>query len=771
MKLWAKRLGLFFAGSVLLLALCFAFCPKPALLEHYTFSRAVYDRNGELLNLSLSPDEKYRLFVPYEKINEHTKNALLIYEDKRFFSHWGVDVLSLMRAATAMLSGGRKQGASTLTMQVARLRWRLDTSSLLGKALQILRALQLERHYSKEEILEAYYNLCPMGGNIEGIGAAALIYFKTEADKINLPQAAALAVLPQNPEKRHPLKKDGQQQIAKAVQRLKMQWIEVFGDREAALFDLPVLFEKHLPKIAMHTVQRVKQQSTDGNIRTTLDGFWQQKLEQTLRDYIEKQHNLGVRNAAAMIVNRQTMEVMAESGSANFFDNGISGQVDGLTALRSPGSALKPFIYALALEQGLIHPLSLLRDVPENYGLYTPENFDHGFSGLINATDALVQSRNIPAVELLQSLKGGSFYNLLKNAGVPKLKPAKHYGLALALGGAEVTMQNLAELYAMLGNLGAFRRLRYFMGESTQLAQQLLSRESAFLTLEMLNSNPAVDRHALPYLAQHDNYNIAWKTGTSFGFRDAWSAGITGDYVFIVWIGNFDNTPNNAFIGRDMAAPLMFALIRQLAAEGLIKEPNRTELSLVLTKVNICLATGELADEDCDKTGSTYFIPNITKTPYKHITRKIPIDKASGKRACRHIPPLTELKAYQFWDSDVYKIYEQAGIILNRPPEFLNTCTEIRENAAGKAPVIKTPIDGSVLIVHTPNAKMTLSAEIDADVSETFWFVNDVFAGKSGRYDSLETPLPNGKAIIRAMDNLGRVATISVIGKKILHIN
>ncbi len=771
MRWRTKRLGLFAAGGVLLLFFAYAFCPKPALLEPYAFSRAVFDRQGNLLNLSLSSDEKYRLFVPYEKINEYTKKALLTYEDKRFFSHFGVDVISLARAAAAMMAGGRRQGASTLTMQVARLRWRLDTSSFSGKIIQILRALQLERHYSKEEIAEAYYNLCPMGGNVEGIGAAALIYFNTEADRLNLPQAAAQAVIPQNPEKRHPLKKGGQQHIAAAVQRLKALWGEAYGESETAAFDLPVLFEKHLPKTAMHTVRRVKKLTTTGNIRTTLDGIWQQKLEQTLKTYIDKQRTLGVKNAAAIIVNRKTMEVIAEAGSADFFDAEISGQVDGLTALRSPGSVLKPFIYALALEQGIIHPLSLLRDVPENYGLYTPENFDHGFSGLINATDALVQSRNIPAVELLQALKGNSFYDLLQKAGVPKLKPAMHYGLALALGGAEVTMQNLAELYAMLGNLGAFRQLRYFTEETESPAVSLLMPESAFLTVEMLKNNPATDRHALPYLAKRDGYFVAWKTGTSFGFRDAWSAGIAGDYVFVAWLGNFDNTPNNALVGREMAAPLMFTLIRQMAAEGLIKAPVFAADMPELTKVDICLATGELADEDCEITSSTYFIPNITKTPYRHITRKIPIDKATGKRACRHMPPLTELKAYQFWDSDIYKIYEQAGIRLNRPPEFAENCAVVSDIVSGKAPVIKSPVNGSRLISHTANAKISLKAETDADATEVFWFVNDVFVGKSGRFDSLETDLPNGKAAIRAVDNLGRVATVSITGKKILHIN
>lgn len=764
MKLCLKRLGQFTGGLTALAFLCFIFCPKPLLLEHYNFSRAVYDRNGELLNLSLSLDEKYRLFVPYEKINENTKKALLTYEDRRFFRHFGVDIPSIFRATWNMASGGRRQGASTLTMQTARLRWRLDTSSLWGKIIQILRAIQLERHYSKEEILEAYYNLCPMGGNIEGIGAAALIYFNTDADKLTLPQAAALTVIPQNPEKRHPLKQGGAAKIAQAVQRLKKQWIEIYGADTAAEFDLPLAFKRHLPKTAMHTVRRIKRLAEVGNIHSTIDIIQQQRLEATLQNYIAKQQVFGVKNAAAMIVNCNTMEVIAESGSADFFDAEISGQVDGITARRSSGSTLKPFIYALALEQGLIHPLSLLRDVPENYGFYTPENFDHEFKGLINATDALVQSRNIPAVELLFELQKDSFYLLLKNAGVPQLKPAKHYGPAIALGGAEVTMQNLAELYAMLGNLGKFSKLQYFRDGKKNVPQQFLTPESAYLTLEMLKTNPAVDKHDLPYLAQRDKYDVYWKTGTSFGFRDAWSVGIAGDYVVVVWLGNFDNTPNNALTGRTMAAPLMFSLIRMMAAEGLIRQPKFDFDMLQLTKTKICLATGELAGTDCDKTADTFFIPNITQTPYHNITRRIPVDIASGKRACRHTPPTTELRTYQFWDSNIYQLYEQAGIYLDRPPEFLENCAHISEITAGKAPVIKQPVAGSKLIAHGANTKMTLQAETDADVLEIFWFINDVFVGKNERFDTTTAKIPTGKAVIRAVDNLGRTSVVSIEG-------
>ncbi len=763
---WALKRKHFPGAALAACALIYIFCPKPPLLEAYTYSRAAYDRNGELLHLSLSADDKYRLFVPYEEINDNTKRTLLLYEDKRFFRHGGVDLPSLMRAAGNMALGGRKQGASTLTMQTARLRFKLNTSTISGKIAQILRALQLERHYSKEEILEAYFNLCPLGGNIEGIGAAALIYFKTDAAKLNLPQSAALAVIPQNPGKRQPLKPAGQQEIAAAMQRLKTLWLEEYGDKQAADLDLMPSFERFLPKTAMHTVRRLERQFTAPRIASTLDAAWQRRLEEIISTYLAGRKNEGITNGAAMIVNYKTMEVLAEIGSADFFNADIQGQVDALTARRSPGSALKPFIYALALERGLIHPLTMLKDVPENYGLYTPENFDRGFKGLINATDALVQSRNIPAVGLLLKLNDDSFYTMLKTAGVPKLKPAKYYGLALTLGGAEVTMQNLAELYAMLGNFGEFRKLIYIHSQNTAAPLRLLTPESAFLTLEILKTNPATDRRNLPYIANNAKYETYWKTGTSYGFKDAWSAGIAGDYAVIVWLGNFDGTPNNALSGRTAAAPLMFQIIRELAAEGLVQQPQFNVSAMNLSETEICLATGELASPDCEQTGKTYFIPGITRAPYGNITRKIPIDKASGKRACRHTPPTTELRAFQFWSSDIYRIYEQAGIALKRPPDFLHDCATISGAANGRPPQIKYPADGSVFIFAGNGGKLALTASTDVDSKTVLWFINDRFIGKSGSDDTLETALPAGTATITAVDELGRASMVKITGRR-----
>ncbi|MBP1532484.1 MAG: penicillin-binding protein 1C, partial [Alphaproteobacteria bacterium] len=655
-------------GVGLFVALVYVAIPKPQLYKTYNFSSAVYDRNGKLLKLSLSIDDKYRLFVPIEKVPDEAKKALLLYEDRGFYYHFGVNPFSMIRAVARMTFGGRKVGASTITMQVARIVYHINSATLAGKIQQILRALQIEMFYSKEQILEAYFNIAPYGGNIEGIGAAAQVYFNTKTERLHLPQIMSLSVIPQNPEKRSLLNEKGRQNNREAALRLSKMWRQKFEHRENEYLELASNAGVYLPNEAPHFVRNVlkKQQ---GEITTTLDLNYQHQAESILHSYVAENKQKGVYNAAAIILDAKNMEVLAYIGSNDFYNTKIQGQVDGVTALRSAGSALKPFIYAMALEKGIIHPRSMLKDVPKNYGLYTPENFDHSFYGLVDATQALVYSRNIPAVELLLKVGENNFYQLLKKSGVPKLKNVEYYGLAMALGGAEVSMQNVAEMYAMLYNKGNFESMHLLKAEKRE-AQQMIMPEAAFLTLNMLSKNRAVDEISSGFSGVKYNYPVAWKTGTSYGFKDAWSVGVVGDFVVVVWVGNFDGTPNNAFVGRDIAAPLFFRLVRSIGKHHKIADKLTSDTELNIAKVKVCRDTGDIANADCDDVIDTYFIPNVTGIKVSDVARKIPIDVKSGLRACRHTPPQTVMKSYNFWPSDVEQAYAKAGIHLRKPPAF-----------------------------------------------------------------------------------------------------
>ena len=749
-----------FIGAALALP---EFFPKSSLLDGYSFSSAFYDRHGRLLHLSLSSDDKYRQRVLLKDIPDETIESLLLYEDRWFRYHFGVNPLSILRAAFDMMTGGRRQGASTITMQMARQIYHIDSTSFAGKAEQIFRAIYLEALYSKDEILEAYFNISPYGGNIEGIGAASLVYFGTDVQKLNLLQSIMLTVIPQNPSKRALFSAKGVEEAAKAAERLKKSWRKYHQGKDLTALDLPLPSAKNLPFEAPHLVQRLKQKY-NGSIVTTIDLDYQKILEDIIRKFVEDNNQLGVNNAAAVIIDGKTAEVLAYAGSADFFNRKIKGQVDGVRALRSPGSVLKPFIYALALEQGLIHPLTMLKDVPRNYGLYTPENFDHSFYGLLDATKALVYSRNVPAVDLLMALKDNSFYKLLQKAGVRKLQDASFYGLALALGGAEVSVEDLAALYTMLGNYGEFLPLKYLKGEKTD-RQKMLMPEAAYLTLKMLEQNPAVDDGVLPYQRVKGKYKVSWKTGTSYGFRDAWTAGVAGDYVVVVWVGNFDGTPNNNFVGRETAALLFFKIIRKLdALKGI---PDKTEIrsELNIRQVKICRPTGDIADKDCPEAVTGDFIPGVSAIKMSKISRLIPIDVVSGKRACRHTPPKTKLERYEFWPSDVRKAFAEAGLSLKTPPDFMQNCMLSEMAQKGLPPQIIFPAAGTKILQRAKNwqnAVIPLRASADADAEVIYWFVNEVLAGQTKPNETLSIVPELGQNRIKAVDDFGREQEVEI---------
>lgn len=755
-RIRSKKALRIIAGAFAVVFLLILLLPKPDLYNRYSFSGAVYDRGGNLLKVSLSLDDKYRLFTPLQDIPLEAQQALLLYEDRGFYHHLGVSPAGFIRAAFAMLGGGRKQGASTITMQLARIVYQLNTTTVAGKIEQILRALQIELFYSKAQILEAYFNMAPYGGNIEGIGAASLIYFNQPAKQLNLPQIMALTVIPQNPAKRNLLNEKKRRANAQAAGRLKKVWQQSYRHPQNAYLNLPLASGVYLPDFAPHFTRRILSRQ-NGNIVTTLDLRLQTKITEILRQYTAEHNKQGVYNAAAILIDNRNMSVLAYIGSADFYNPEIFGQVDGITAKRSPGSALKPFIYALALQDGLIHPLSMLKDVPSRYGFYEPENFDRSYYGILDATQALTLSRNIPAVTLLEQVGEQNFYNLLKDSGVNLNKSAKYYGLSMALGGVEVSMENLAAMYALLANGGKFLPLR-FMADDTLQAKQLISPEAAFLTEYMLNRE-FDQRSKLPFSAKHHFLKAAWKTGTSYSYKDAWTAGIFEHYTLVVWLGNFDGTFNPAFIGKDLAAPLFFRIAEQIGnqTDNLLTVPQH----LNLAKVKICKDTGDLATDFCAKTAETYFIPGITRIKNSNISRLIPIDKASGLRACRHTPPTTELKSYNFWSSDVLSAFSKAGINFKRPPEFLSDCSEIEDFKQGQPPKITFPANNSKIMLK-PSRPIALQAAPDADAHTIYWFINDSLAGQSKAGEVLETVPPFGNIKIKAVDNLGRQSVIDI---------
>ncbi|WP_223145994.1 penicillin-binding protein 1C [Iodobacter fluviatilis] len=408
-------------------------------------STAVLAQDGKLLRLTLAPDQRYRLWLPLEQFSTTLITAVKLQEDRWFYWHFGLNPVALLRAITETYGGGAKQGASTLTMQLARLKYRLNTKTPTGKLRQIALALWIEARYSKHDILEAYLNLAPYGRNIEGAAAASLVYFGKAPKLLTLPESLTLAVIPQQPNQRL----GSGVSLSDARQRLWQRWQVAYSASPAQIqlmtLPLPVKRLEQLPFRAPHWVeQRLADTATTPvtTLNTTLDLQLQTLLEKHLQQYLAQTRSRGINNAVAMLVDSRDQSVRALVGSADYFNASISGQVNGSLAKRSPGSTLKPLIYALGLDQGVIHPATILRDTPSAFGPYQPENFDGRFIGPLSATDALIKSRNIPAVWLASQLKNPSFYDFLQQAGIRKLQSAEHYGLALVLGGGKSAWQS-----------------------------------------------------------------------------------------------------------------------------------------------------------------------------------------------------------------------------------------------------------------------------------------------------------------------------------------
>lgn len=729
------------------------FMPKPSLLGPYSFSKAVYDDQQQLLRLTLSKDDKYRLFTPINKIPQQLINATLLQEDQYFRWHSGINPFALVKAVWhTYVIQSRKIGASTITMQLARIRFGINSKKALGKLEQIVRALQLETHYSKKEILEAYLNLAPYGGNIEGVGAASLVYFHHPIEKLTLPQALTLSIIPQNPNKRTPQNNE----LKEIRDLLFTRWLAKYpqDQNKKNLFSLPLVMYQvnQLPFRTPHLVNAVlKNNFNEQEIITSLDSRTQTIVERITHRYLARKKNLGVYNAAILLVDTRDMSVKSMLGSANFFDKSIGGQINGIETKRSPGSALKPFIYGLALDQGLIHPNTVLKDVPHSFNGYNPENFDYDFMGPVKARDALVLSRNIPAIYLSSQLNNPSLHQLLEQAQVSHLKPESFYGLSLNLGGVELTMKELVSLYAMLLNDGVWYPIHSLNSQEKNKGKRLLSREASFLVLDMLQNNPNSDytyKNAL-------SMPVSWKTGTSSGYRDAWTVGTFGPYALGVWIGNFDNKANPAFVGKDLAAPLFFELIDAIQHErGPIAQINKHPESMNLRKIEVCKASGMLPTRYCTNREWTWFIPGKSPIKTDTIFREVAINSKTGLRTC-HVNEFTRFEIFEFWPSDLLRIFRRAGIQRHTPPFFEPDCAL---SGNGMNPQISSPQAGISYIIRassTINNKIPLTAVTDAGVAYLYWFINETFIAKTSSDESYLWQAKPGKFTIRVVDDRG----------------
>jgi penicillin-binding protein 1C len=525
------------------------------LAQAQQVSTSVIDRNGKLLRAYAMADGRWRLPVDAKVgVDPGYLKLLLAYEDRRFRSHGGVDPLALGRAALQLVTRGHiVSGGSTITMQLARLMEPRRERSVYAKLRQMVRAIELEQQLSKDQILDLYLALAPFGGNLEGVRAASIAYFGKEPKRLSLAESALLVALPQSPETR---RLDRYPETARAARdRVLDRMVEegrVSAEDavQAKAVAVPKL-RKPMPILAPHSADQAVANVKDSSvIALTLDSSLQKVLEALARDRalaLGPDISIGI-----LAVDNESGDVLAHVGSSDYFDERRAGQVDMTRAVRSPGSTLKPFIYGLAFEDGFVHPESLIDDRPIRFGSYAPENFDMTFQGTVPVRKALQLSLNVPAIALLDRVGASRLSSRLKQAGGNLVLPKDEApGLAMGLGGVGVTLQDLVQLYSGIARLGSVKPLREIVWKDDVREQlRLMDQVAAWQVGNVLMGTPP------PENAAHNR--IAFKTGTSYGYRDAWSVGFDGRITIGVWVGRPDGAPVPGLVGRTAAAPILF---------------------------------------------------------------------------------------------------------------------------------------------------------------------------------------------------------------------
>jgi penicillin-binding protein 1C len=692
-------------------ALSYALLPKPDLLPpDLEFSRTVLDRDGEVIFLTTTADGMLRLPATLDQIAPEMLEATLEMEDRRFFSHPGVDPRSIARAAWGVVSRKKLGGGSTITMQLSRLRWELETRSIMGKCMQMFRAIQLERHYSKEEIAAAYFTIAPYGGNVEGVRAAAFRWCGKPASELTLREAASLSAIPQSPTKRRP-RMEGNAALATAQARLMTRLRANHGEPPNELDAEFHLTPTAIPREAPHYARRrLAEKPGMPVVPSTIDVRQQKLIEESIRGFLAQWYSRGLRNASAVLLHAPSGEIRASVGSADFHDAFIAGQVDGTRARRSPGSTLKPFIYALALDAGLIQPQTLLDDAPKRFAGYNPENSDGGFLGPVSAAEALRRSRNIPAIELANRLPDGGLENFIRSSGVQL--PERSHGLALAIGATEMRLEDLAFLYAQLACPERGR----------------LSPEACWLTLDALRATEPGAPIGLSY-----------KTGTSNGFRDAWACGVMGDWVLCVWVGHFSGRGMPGLFASQTAAPLLW----QTAARLRLDSPDAKQPTDVVS-VKVCSVSGDLAGKDCPHHRDGWFVGGVS--------------------------PITSCKVHQrdgdqvieVWSANRLEQFRKAGF--PRANSLRDVSGERRQSIAaqGAAPEILSPQSSLTYYLQPGGSdqnRIQLEAHAAPGTRQIHWFADRRYLGASAPAEPMPWQPIIGDYELQAMDDSGRVAT------------
>ncbi len=734
--------------------------PDPPFPEDY--GTMVLDTHGEVLHTYLATDDQWRFRLSGDDIAPKLEAAVLAAEDRRFRNHPGVDPLALSRAVIQNLGAGEvRSGASTITMQLARL-IRPKPRTIPNKILEMAQALKLETRLDKDEILRLYFEHAPYGGNLVGATAASLHYFNRPPNRLTWAEAATLAVLPKAPSTVTPFRNsevllDRRNRLLRALEQQGSMDDQTL--RESLFEPLPT-WPHPMPTVAPHFARRVAGENPGCDPRTTLDRGIQEQLEALARRHAGWLSRKGIQNLSILAVETATGKVRAYVGSPDFFDRNNGGQVDGVMASRSTGSLLKPFLYATAFDRGVIHPDSLLRDVPVYFGSYAPVNADRKFSGMVRASEALARSLNVPPTLLLREIGVAEFHHFLAAAGMQTLfRSPDGYGLSLILGGAEGTLWDMVRLYRGLASDGRFDGLALLEDEASEEGPQLLSPAAARLTMEILTEVRRPDDDGVDRTLFTPRRPVAWKTGTSFGKRDAWAVGATPDWVVGVWVGNFSGQGNASLGGARAAAPILFAALDLLPGhrEGAWYHPPND-----VRAIRLCSDSGFRAGGDCPRTHIAqrpWRSPPVAVCPYHH---NFWIDPETGFEVCsrcwrtdRH-----NLVTRLILPADAAQLMRRAGHRIDSSPVHNPDCPVSSPHHPLR---VVYPAAGATLLVprdldDKPERVTLRGSHTSADAS-LHWYVDGNYHGRTTGDHAVSLLLTSGRHRVEVIDQDGRAAS------------
>ena len=729
------------------------------------WSTVVEYRDGKPAYVFLSSDDKWRLRVELERIDPKLVDALVALEDKRFWSHHGVDPVAIVRAAlTDIVHARRVSGGSTVSMQLARL-LEPRPRTIPNKLVDMFRAVQLDLRLSKREILEQYLSRTPYGENVEGIESASWAYFGHGPQHLTPVEIATLLAVPQGPQRFAPTPAN--------VSRLRARRDAILGkliddgvfapiDAASAVADAglnaPPDHLRPMPREAPHAaVSLHAHHPGETRIRSTLDAGLQALVEREVTLRTAELHRKNIFGASVVVVDHRTREVVALVGNLDFNDAKHGGQIAMFERARSPGSTLKPMLYALAIDRGLALPEYLVADVPNQYGTYRPRNFDGDWAGLVTLREALSRSLNLPFVDLLDQLGVETFVGELSRMGVSSARAVPgQYGLSMIIGGIEVTPLELAGMYATLAENGVYRPLRLVDRDSFAGIQPIFSPGVAWLTRQTLALK---DRPDFPRRRDVNGVpaEIHWKTGTSFGFRDAWAAGSGPAYTAVVWTGNPDQKPSADLVGSEAAGPLLFDVLEGVADRAHLRGETTPPNDLV--EVEVCAYSGHIPTEACEHRIKVLApIHAVPTTPCPdHPAYDVDASGHAVLPACR--TPGTDYvrRSFVVLPSAVTAWLAERERELPEAPAFAEGCAG---DAGGSPPIIITPGEGQIVTlipgVSTKSQVVPLSASTRA--ATLSWFVDGALVGTAAASERLYWTPTSGKHEIVVSDDAGRKA-------------